>query len=806
MINHLTIFFSIFICSASSLAYEIALTRVFSISLWYHFAFMVISIAMLGIGASGTVLSLYPRLKNINHISTYNILLGIGITMSYIILNQILFDPVELSWSPELIFLIGIYAITISVPFFFAGLIVITALSSRIDKSSIFYGADLLGAGCGSFGVILLLRFTEPETVIVIISLFAFSAAFLAGGRKLKVTAMLMILLTVSLLTINPSFIHLKISPYKDLRTALQYPNAEHMKTYVSPYSRIDIFKSPAVRFAPGMSLRYLEALPEQIGLTIDGSESNAITRYDDTASLAFLSHLPSALSYELIKSSLIKNGAEGLPHKAAKTDILLLDPKGGLQALIANYYGFSHVQKIESNPRIVEIINKDFRAFSGGIYSSNTWTGLGRSWLTYQEKKFDLIDIQYLSAAPSGSFGISEDYRFTVEAFREYLRHLKPEGFLSIHMYILPPPRIELRIMNTAVEAMEEFGIQDTEQHIAAIRSWGTIFILIKKSPIKTNEIETIKQFSLDRRFDLVHLPGIQEKETNLYIRMPANDYFHAFQNILHPGKRTAFTDTYVFDTKPVYDDKPFFNYYLKMKNTIEIFNLMGRKWQYFLQEGYIIFAVFLQVLIAGIILIILPVFAYHRHRNNVEGATSFCGNRSCILLPYFALIAVGFMFIEVYLIQKMILSLEHPSYAVAIILTSLLVSSGIGSLCSQAFPVLKQPTTLLLISALAFACGMLLPAFAHLIAPLAFLYKFLLVFLMVSPLGFFMGIPFPAGLRLLSERDTSLIPWAWAINGCISVLAPVLAVLIAMSSGFTTVLWCGASAYLLAFIFLIF
>jgi len=117
-----------------------------------------------------------------------------------------------------------------------------------------------------------------------------------------------------------------------------------------------------------------------------------------------------------------------------------------------------------------------------------------------------------------------------------------------------------------------------------------------------------------------------------------------------------------------------------------------------------------------------------------------------------------------------------------------------------------LKQPTTLLLISALAFACGMLLPAFAHLIAPLAFLYKFLLVFLMVSPLGFFMGIPFPAGLRLLSERDTSLIPWAWAINGCISVLAPVLAVLIAMSSGFTTVLWCGASAYLLAFIFLIF
>lgn len=805
MNNHLKIFFSIFICSASSLAYEIVLTRVFSISLWYHFAFMVISIAMLGIGASGTLLSLYPGLKNPDHVGTYNVLLGMGISLSYIISNQIPFDPVKLSWSPMQVLYIGIYAITISVPFFFAGLIVITAVSSRTDKCSLFYGGDLLGAGSGAFAVILLLRFVQPETGIFIISLFCFSAAILACGKKLKAAAVLLILLTVFVLFTNPSFIRLRISPYKDLQTALKYPGAEHMKTYISPYSRIDVFKSPAVRFAPGMSLRYLEALPEQIGLTIDGGESNAITRYSDKRFMAFLRSLPSALSYELINPPMDTIRTDGLLQKAGEKDILLLDPRGGLQAIIADYYGFPHARKIESNPFVVEVMNKDFHDFSGGIYSSNTWTGLGRSWLKYRGEKFDLIDIQFMGAAPSGSFGISEDYRFTVEAFREYFRHLKPEGFLSIHMFVLPPPRIELRIMNTAVKAMEEFGIQNAEQYIAAIRSWGTISLLIKRSPITNREIEIIKQFVLDRRFDIVHYPGIHEEETNLYIRMPANEYFHAFQNILHHEKRSAFINTYVFDTKPVHDDKPFFNYYLKIENTREIYNLMGRKWQYFLEEGYILLAVFLQVLLASIILIILPVLASRSSHGNVQGKTPDRCNLSHIFLPYFALIAIGYMFIEVSLIQKMILSLEHPSYAVAVVLTSLLVSSGIGSLCSHSIPGLQSPMTLLLISALTFACGMFLPTFSDSIAPLAFPYKFLLAFFVISPLGLFMGIPFPAGLRMLSKRNESLIPWAWAINGCISVLAPILAVLIAMSSGFTTVLWCGALAYLLAFVFLI-
>jgi hypothetical protein len=300
MIKDLKIFFIIFLCSSSSLAYEIALTRIFSISLWYHFAFMIISIAMLGIGASGTVLSLYPKLRNVSNIGVYSLLLGIGISLSYLLSNQIPFDPVRLSWFRIQLLYIGIYYITLSVPFFFAGLIVATALSSVSKRVGLLYGADLLGAGMGSLGVLYLMTTACPDKSVFIISSIALSAAFIAGGRRLKIISLILILLTIFLLVFHPAFISLRMSPYKGLQIALRYPGAKHLKTYFSPFSQIDTLKSPAVRFAPGLSLRYLEALPEQIGFSIAGGEINAITESDDQTSLIFLRYLPSSLPYEI--------------------------------------------------------------------------------------------------------------------------------------------------------------------------------------------------------------------------------------------------------------------------------------------------------------------------------------------------------------------------------------------------------------------------------------------------------------------------------------------------------------------------
>ncbi len=816
MAKYPKIFIVILLCSFASLAYEITLTRIFSIALWYHFAFMIISIAMLGIGASGTLMSLYPKLRDISYIGLYSLLLGVSICLSYVCSNQIPFDPVKLSWSRMQLFYIGMYYIMLSTPFFFTGLIIATTLASLSERAGLFYGADLVGAGIGSIGVLFCMTISSPDTIVFLLSLIALTGAFISGGKRLKTISIMLILLILAFVSFRPEFMKLRMSQYKGLQMALRYPGAEHLKTYVNPFSRIDAIKSPAVRFAPGLSLRYLDVLPEQIGFSIDGGELYAITAYNDKTSLKFLSYLPSALPYVIAHPS---------PHGriGGLSDVLIIDPKGCLQCLVARYYGFSNIYKIESNPLLMKIMKKDFNEFSGGIYSQNTWSGYGRAWLRTHRTFFDIIDIPLTGAAPSGTFGISEDYKLTVEAFREYFSHLKPEGMISVSLFIIPPPRTELRILNTALTAMKESGIQDQEmkQHFVALRSWGSICMLIKKSPFTFHEIDTIKRFTRDRRFDLIYYPGIHEEETNMFVRMPTNEYFTAFQKILSLETRKQFNDDYVFDVRPVRDENPFFHYYLKLRNIKEIYSIMGEKWQYFIEEGYMLPVVFIQVFAFGLILILLPAVSFRlkvkspstplyqrgargdlRDKVEVKERDYINLRNGRALLPYFAFLGIGFMFVEVSLIQKMIFSLETPSYAVATVLASLLISSGIGSLFSYKNVVLRSSYITLVLSLIIITYSLLMPIVSDNVSSYHIALKVFLVFFILMPLGLFMGIPFPTGLKILGESSESLIPWAWAINGCLSVLAPILTVMLAMTVGFKTVLWLGALAYLMAFI----
>jgi len=593
--------------------------RIFSVSLWYHFAFMVISIAMLGIGASGTVLSIHQKFRNISNIRLYSLFLGVGISMSYLISNQIPFDPMKLSWDKIQLLYIGLYYIILSIPFFFTGLIIATAFSCMSEKTGLVYGSDLLGAGIGSLGVLYLMTIMTPDRAVFILSSIALTGSFVISRKRLKVISLSFILVNLSILLFQPSFTNIRMSPYKGLQLALRYPGAKHLRTYFNPFSRIDTFISPAVRFAPGLSLKYLDPLPDQVGFSIDGSEINAITDSKNSKSQKFLTYLPSAIAYEMrnlpnpsltplyppLLRGELKGGEGGLE------DVLILDPKGGLHVLVASYYGSKNIYKVESNPLVIKVIDDEFKDFSGNFYSKNAWSGIGRSWLKTANKKFDIIDISLMGSSPSGSFGISEDYRFTVEGFKEYINNLKPDGLLSINLFILPPPRTELRLMNTIITAMEEIGIKDAEHRIAAIRSWGTITIIIKKSPFSLNEIENIKEFSKNRRFDLIHYPGIKEEEANIYIRTASNEYFTVFKEILNPKTRPHFIHDYIFDINPVYDENPFFHYYLKIKNIRKIYMTMGGKWQYFIEEGYILPVVFMQAIILSLILIVLPAFS---------------------------------------------------------------------------------------------------------------------------------------------------------------------------------------------------
>jgi hypothetical protein len=373
-------------------------------------------------------------------------------------------------------------------------------------------------------------------------------------------------------------------------------------------------------------------------------------------------------------------------------------------------------------------------------------------------------------------------------------------------------------------ITALEETGVKEAGKQIAAIRSWGTICLLLKRSPFTPGEIEAIKRFATDRRFDLIYTPGIREAETNIYVRMAPNAYFDTFQKILNPETRQNFIRDYLFDIRPVCDDTPFFHYYLKLGKTQAIYNAMGGKWQFFIEEGYLLPAIFLQVLLLSFALILLPTLAKKPSKEEiasplrnpparndgcekVKAVANVKGiplnlNLNLFSLSYFAFLGLGFMFVEVPLIQKMTLLLENPSYAVAIVLTSLLISSGAGSLLSYRIPGLGRTSVALVISILLLVYSLALPTFSKLISSFSMSFKIPSVFLFLLPLGLFLGVPFPTGVKRLGKRDPSLIPWAWAINGCLSVLAPLLVMMMAMTTGFKVVFWAGSGAYLLAFL----
>jgi hypothetical protein len=784
---------AIFLFSFASLAFEIALTRLFSISLWYHFAFMVISIAMLGIGASGTVLSLFPKLRNplpaksiSPTVGTYGLFLGATMAFSYVISNALPFDPVRLSWDRTQLLYIVLYYLILSTPFFFFGLSISRAFSALSERAGLLYGADLLGAGTGSLGFLVLTTRIRTEYAVIIFSSMALAGAFITGKGKTRIAAVLLLMANAFLFSM-PELITPRMSAYKGLQSALKYPGAVHLKTYNDPFSRLDLFESPAVRFAPGLSLTYLDSLPRQIGLSLDGSDINAVTDAGNAGSLRFLSSLPSALPYVM----------------GRRDEVLILEPRGGLHVVLARHYHAHTIYKVDSSPLVIRVIRDHLRDFSQGIYDRNTWDGLGRSWLKAKGTAFDLIDIPLMGASPSGSFGIAEDYRFTVEAFKEYLGHLKETGILSIHLFILPPPRVELRLLSTLALSMEEMGIREADKRIISFRSWGTVSILARAVPFTREEIETVRKFSKEKRFDLIHLPGIKEEETNTYVRVPSNEYFFTFRQILNPETRKSFEDNYLFDIRPVRDENPFFHHYLRIKNLEKIYHTMGRKWQYLIEEGYLLPVVFVQVLVLSLALISLP--AMGKLRTKGETKTGVKGKHRPTLNPdllYFAFLGLGFMFVEIALIQKMILPLENPSYAIATVLASVLISSGIGSLLGDRWPQLRSPFILPVLSVLILLWSVLLPFIADALSlyPMPLRIAGVFVFLFLPCL--LMGIPFPLGIRNLGTRSPDMIPWAWATNGCLSVLAPMVTIMLAMVIGFHKVLWVGAAAYMLAFL----
>lgn len=786
------IYFGVFATACATLVIEVALTRFFSIAFWYHFAFLVIGIALLGLGAGGTFLTLFGSIINrpYRNLSRFSLLFSLSIPSVFIVSGLIPFDPARISWDSKQILYIFLYSFILSIPFFFAGLTLSTAIAHAPQIVNKIYFSDLMGAALGSIAVSFLFSPLGGSGVIIFASFTAMAGSLFFSLKEKTLTILLRIasgLLLFFFLTLRPEpvdrYLSLPISPYKDLKVSLLYPGSRLLKTDWNAFSRVDVIDSPMVRYAPGLSLEYRDALPPQLGITVDGSGLNAITGYRD---LGFIPYLPSYLPYYIIRP---------------QGDVLIIEPGGGLTVLPALHSDVKHIDVVERNPILIRLIRDDFSEFSRDIYRDKrvkVFIEEGRAFLKKKERTYDLIEISRpgtISPTSTGLYGLFEDYTFTVEAFKEYMMDLKDDGFISITRYMLPPPREEVRILSLTLEAFRMLGIHDPSRRIAAIRSWGTITILIKKTPLTDDEIKRIREFCSSRRFDLVYIPGIRREEANIYNLFKEDLYFKLFIDLMDQERRKDIYKDYLFDLTPTTDDMPFFFHFFKLKKLIPTYHSMKDKWQPFIEGGYLIPVILIQSLILSFILILLPLFS-------IKGEKVKRGRLPIVI--YFSSIGLGFMFIEIVMIQKFILFLGKPIYSVSLVLFSILISTATGSYFSRPREASLKGLKTRMATGISILILILLLYYFTLdrvfMISLAsgFAIRALITFALLAPLGFFMGFPFPLGIRITGILERRLIPWAWASNGCASVVATSLAIMLALSIGFSTVLLLAGGIYL--------
>ena len=789
---------AIFLISSATLCLEISLTRYFSVSQHYHFAFWVVSIAFMGYGASGSFLILFKPASSVDRetfLSYSSLIYSLTILLSFLLCNSIPFDFISISWDRNQMFFVFLYYFLLCVPFFFAGLTISFAISRAPRLVNRIYFSDLFGAGAGTLAALFVFLPKGDRGVIIFISFLPLVSSFLFSWKRRFPFKLLLIFLMAAEIVLflnSPSWLSFRISPYKALPVALKYPQAKHLLTRWNSISRVDILESPAIRYAPGLSLLYEKEFPPQLGLSTDGGELSAVTRLKDSEDpqLEFLSYLPSSFAYSLTESP----------------STLIIEPKGGLDVLSALYFDAKQTKVIESNPLTVNLLRQELAQFSGHLYhkkniqvvSAYSRAALKQEKDTYDLIVFSLTDV--FGSAGTGLYGFSENYLYTTDSFAHILDRLSPDGLVSISLYLLPPPRQEGRILSTWIDALERSKM-DPASHIMAIRSWGTMSFFIKKSPFSRLEIQKLKDFAGKRLFDLVYYPGIQIDEVNIHNELEKPVYYDLTLQLLSPAERAKLYKDYLFQIKPVTDNRPFFFNFFKLNKLKETYRAMGKKWLPFLQGEFLVPLILVQSIIIAFILILLPIFIFRKAKNKIRGFSSR-------IFFYFSLIGMAFMFLEITFIQKFILFLGHPLYSVSIIIFSLLFSSGLGSFFSKRIlgQSLKRnlKRSLILCAGLIVLYLVLLPFLYESLIGTGLALKIIMTFLVIFPLGFLMGFPFPTGVRLLDQEDKRLIPWAWATNAFSSVVNSIFALVVAFWGGYNLVLILAAGGYLLALFFL--
>ena len=740
----------IFFVAASTLLLQISMTRIFSVLYFHHFAFLIVSTALFGYGISGIVL-FYSRStpeEPANRLSLSALLFAIStlIVFKVILILPYSFGEEQFQQPAQVLRLAFNYAL-LAIPFFFSGYVIGTLLRYFPERAGKLYCFDLVGAGLGCLAVLWIVPLLGGSGAVVFSSLLAgiASIAFWPKRKLLLLSGVLFFFISI-LLTLQAeqrfAIPITKVLEEKYLR-GKRVPNPEY--TAWSSVSRVDVVPTP----------------PNRLILLDGGSNVSGLIRFNG--------------DYKNLQP---RWNWRAVPYAIAhRNSACIIGPGGGEDVLMALSHQVQSTFAVELDPLIVDLVQDRYREFIGGIYnhpSVHTVNDEGRSYLRRSGRKYDLIQqVHNISpmAIATGALNLSESYLLTTEAFEEYWNHLNPDGVLAINRWGI------LRAGSIASVVLQRQGISDPENYVVVTsrqKSGADTSFYLKKGKYTDSDLQRLQEsLNLMRvQIDYAPLREYQKKE-NVYYRL------------LKPDLRDAFIkDADIVLNAPT-DDKPFFDHFQRLgsfQTTSTVLpQQLNRVLQYTNMGDLTLFALLAEAGLLSFLFIFLPLLRLRKLKSMPHWP----------VLIYFASLGLGFILIEISLIQKLILFLGKPSYSISAVLFSLLLSAGAGSFFfEKRFREARERAWFLAlgvsISALVVLQITVVPWILDSFLGAVQTVRFILATLLIAPLGFVMGMPFPLGIQILGRKAPESIAWGWGLNAYTTVIGSILCVILAISLGF--------------------
>ena len=767
------------------LVVEIALTRLLSFTLWYHFTYVVLAVALLGYGASGAFLACSKRLQGLPPLTLVHgsaLLATVAGTLALLAIRFLPFRPLEIATDPLQLPLMALYLLAIALPFFACGLAIAAALRHWREHTTAIYFADLAGAGLGcALAIPAIWIFGAPGAIAAGLASLAAAAVVAAPRPRRAVTGALAaacLLATAGVAT----FAEFRASPDKPFARYVSGGSPPLLSRW-SPIFRVDVYETGFPTSRPGMSPLFRGQLPDARYIAHDGTAEAAIYRFGGRPEeLAFLDWNIASAPYRILRDP----------------EVLVIGLGGGFDILAGIHGGARRMVAVELDPITVDVLRDHSRDFSGALLERpeiSTVVAEGRSFLRNQGNPYDLIQltgVDTLAALSSGAYVLAESYLYTVEAMRDYLSRLSDDGVLSFLIgdfhWASRDARFSMRHVANFAAAARELGWSDPASRVAVIASpnpHGLMMLemLFKRTPFSPDEVLSLREYAAARGFELWALPGVRTGSP-LELLLTGNE-----------ALRERVLRTYPLDVRETRDDRPFFFHFYRWRDLLGVsardidLGHAGATGQ------LVLAALLLFALVASIAFILVPLLVSRRIALATRGSLRFAA--------YFALVGAGFMLLEISLIQRFVLFLGHPTYAIATTLAALLVFTGLGSFFSGRSD--RPPRALLLpalvaLAAVALAYAAWLPGIFQSLLGSAIPARVVVAVALLAPLGLALGVFFPSGLREVGRHHPDLVPWAWGVNGGASVIGSVLAMVLAITVGFSTVALGALALYAVA------